>query len=326
MINATSLRYLSSTNVVFQLPNASSLIAAAGSVAQPQLANIPDIPVAPTPPITAAVDEAILSGAEPTFASLGLGGWTPIGLLQSSLEWLHITCDLPWWAAIAVCTIIVRALLTPLVIIAQRNAAVMNNVMPEMQKLQAKMTEARQMGNAMEAARSSQEISMLMREKNFNPFKSLVVPCAQIPIFVSFFTGLRQMVNTPVESMQTGGALWFTDLTAVDPYYILPVITCATLSLTIELGSDTLKASNQAQLVGYVLRAIPVVIFPFIMNFPAGMVTYWATANVISLVQVSFFNDLCLSYRFRPISFRHRILNGHILFVYIRNLYQLSVT
>ena len=43
------------------------------------------------------------------------------------------------------------------------------------------------------------------------------------------------MANLPVESMKTGGMLWFTDLTIPDPYFLLPVMTAATLFLTIEV-------------------------------------------------------------------------------------------
>lgn len=44
------------------------------------------------------------------------------------------------------------------------------------------------------------------------------------------------MANLPVESMKTGGTLWFTDLTVADPYYALPVITVAMLYATIEVS------------------------------------------------------------------------------------------
>ena len=45
-------------------------------------------------------------------------------------------------------------------------------------------------------------------------------------MFISVFSGIRAMTSLPVQSMTTGGALWFTDLTVADPYFILPAI-CA---------------------------------------------------------------------------------------------------
>ncbi|XP_030385243.1 mitochondrial inner membrane protein OXA1L [Scaptodrosophila lebanonensis] len=260
-----------------------------------ELVDLPNIPDAPTPPpfvdpLSSQVEvvENLNAAGEATFASIGLGGWTPVGLVQNCMEFLHCTWELPWWGAIAIGTLVVRTIIFPLVIVAQRNSAKMNNNMPQMQLLQLKMTEARQSGNALESARYAQEMMLFMREKGVNPLKNMVVPLAQAPLFISFFMGLRQMANTPVASMREGGLWWFTDLTVADPLFLLPLITSATLYLTIEIGTDSarLSAANM-QTMKYVLRALPIVIFPFTMNFPAAILTYWACSNFISLGQVA---------------------------------------
>lgn len=199
---------------------------------------------------------------------------------------MHVSFDLPWYATIALSTVVIRILLTPLVIITQRNAAKMRNDMPQMQEIQNKITEARQMGNPVELAQYNQQLMTLMRQNGTNPLKSMLIPFAQMPIFLSYFIGIRRMVNAPVESLHTGGALWFTDLTMADPFYILPVITCSTLALTIHLGTDGARMNQDSPLVNYVLKGLPIVIFPFIMNFPAAMVVYWASSNFCSLFQV----------------------------------------
>nr|CAI5833192.1 unnamed protein product [Callosobruchus analis] len=254
-----------------------------------------DIPVEliPEPPLIPEGTEEVISQVnalgEPTLASLGLGGYTPVGLVQNCLELLHADLGIPWWGAIAIGTLVIRICLFPLVIIAQRNAAKMNNYLPQMQTLQLKLTEARQSGNSLEAARYSQELMLFMKEKNLNPLKNMVVPLAQMPVFVSFFMALRQMSNVPVDSLRTGGLWWFTDLTLPDQYFILPLITSATLFATIELGTDTAKLSSQNMvLMKYVLRAIPVLILPFTVNFPGAILCYWVSTNFISLLQVGF--------------------------------------
>jgi YidC/Oxa1 family membrane protein insertase len=56
-----------------------------------------------------------------------------------------------------------------------------------------------------------------------------------MPIFISVFWGLRGMATLPVESMTQGGILWFVDLTVPDPYYLLPLLTSATMLATIEV-------------------------------------------------------------------------------------------
>jgi YidC/Oxa1 family membrane protein insertase len=66
----------------------------------PPLGDIPDPPVIPLQ-VEELVETLPLSG-EPSFYSLGLGGWSPVGIVQNCMEYLHITCDLPWWMSIVI--------------------------------------------------------------------------------------------------------------------------------------------------------------------------------------------------------------------------------
>lgn len=263
-----------------------------GQTLAKDIANTPidPIPEAPEPlsRLSESVAEVVSSG-EPSFSSLGLGGYSPVGIIQSCMEYLHVSCDLPWWGAIVIGTAVVRILMFPLVIMAQRNAAKMNNHLPQLQMLQLKMTEARQRGDKLDAARYGAEMVQFMKEKNLNPLKNVMVPLAQAPVFISFFMSLRGMTNIPVDSMRTGGLLWFMDLTLPDQYYLLSLITSTTLWITIEVGTDSvrLKDSNM-MIMKYVLRFMPVIVFPVTMNFPSAILVYWVSSNMISLVQVGF--------------------------------------
>lgn len=254
------------------------------------LDSIPEAPPVPDPSTLVDLTETvqtIAANGEPTFASLGLGGWSPVGMVQNCLEYLHISLDVPWWGAILIGTVCVRLVMFPLVIMSQRNTAVMNNNLPEIQLLQMKMTQARQTGNQLEAARYAQEMMSFMKERGLNPLKNMLVPIAQAPLFISFFMGLRGMANCPVESMTYGGLAWFMDLTVPDQYFLLPLITSATMWATIELGVDggRLEAQNMV-MMRYFLRAIPLVMIPFTINFPGAILVYWCSTNFISLIQV----------------------------------------
>lgn len=66
-------------------------------------------------------------------------------------------------------------------------------------------------------------------------FQSILAPLVQIPLFISFFMALRKMCYLPVESLQTGGYLWFQDLTVFDPYFILPVICSFSMLASLEV-------------------------------------------------------------------------------------------
>ncbi|XP_064640751.1 mitochondrial inner membrane protein OXA1L-like isoform X2 [Lineus longissimus] len=249
---------------------------------------IPPPPTVPTVDPLADIGEVALNAlGEPTFASLGLGSWWPPGLVQSALELLHVSCDLPWWSAIVVGTVIVRMCMFPLVVKSQKNAAKLNNNMPTMTRLQERFTEARQSGNPMEAAKCGQELMDFMKRNEINPLKNFLVPLAQMPVFISVFVGMRQMANLPVPSLKEGGLFWFTDLTCTDPYFALPALTALTFYLTIELGVDGVRAGSAGNTMKYVMRAMPLLMFPFIMKFPAAMLVYWFTSNAFSLCQVA---------------------------------------
>ncbi|XP_046411901.1 mitochondrial inner membrane protein OXA1L [Neodiprion virginianus] len=246
---------------------------------------LPNIPEPPSLPAPEVVD--IVQGlSEPPITALGLGSNWPPGLIQSALEYLHIGLGLPWWGTIMIGTICVRLLVFPLVIKAQRNSAKMNNYMPQVQYLQAKMTEAREYGNDFDAARYGQDLYTFMKSKGISPLKSALVPLVQAPFFVSFFMALRGMANAPVESLRTGGLWWFTDLTIPDQYYLLPLITSATMYVTIKIGADGLKLDTLGPgFMAHAIKAIPIIMFPFIMHFDGAILVYWTSTNFISLGQ-----------------------------------------
>ncbi|CAG5126681.1 unnamed protein product [Candidula unifasciata] len=248
-------------------------------------------PVPPLPDVSNSLSEmtgALNALGEPTLQSVGLGTFWPAGLVQQGLELLHAGLGLPWWGSIVVGTIIIRTCMFPLVVKSQKMSINLMNHMPTVQRLQQKFSDARQRGNMMEAVRYGSELADYMKRNNVKPFNQLLMPICQIPIFLSVFVGLRGMANLPVESMKTGGTLWFPDLTITEPFYGLPMLTAFTFWLTVEVGVDGISAQTQAHIMKWVLRAMPLIMWPFISNFPAAMLVYWFTSNSFSLLQVSF--------------------------------------
>lgn len=103
-------------------------------------------PPSPLPDVVTSDDMAasVLDPlVEPALKTLGLCANTPPGLYQSALEWMHLSLDFPWWAAIIASTLVIRVCLLPIVIKGQRNAVAMSNHMPTINKLQADITKAR---------------------------------------------------------------------------------------------------------------------------------------------------------------------------------------
>jgi YidC/Oxa1 family membrane protein insertase len=124
---------------------------------------------------------------------------------------------------------------------------------------------------------------------------------------MSMFLGLRSMSYLPVESMTTGGLLWFPNLTIADPYYLLPLLTSATLYLQFKFAADGANIQNVGPIAKGVMKAMPILLVPMTINFPAvtkmtssikllannvfilqAITFYWFTTNIISVAQSRF--------------------------------------
>ncbi|XP_027894742.1 mitochondrial inner membrane protein OXA1L isoform X2 [Xiphophorus couchianus] len=236
-------------------------------------------------PVAADILQAV--AAEPRLAELGLAGYTPVGLIQNLLEFFHMDLGLPWWGAIVVGTVLARLAVFPVIVKGQREAAKLNNVLPEMTKLTEKMNEAKQSGNKYEFAKAYSDLNLFQKKHDVNPLRGFLVPLIQAPVFISFFIALRKMAYLPVPSLQTGGVLWFTDLSAADPFYILPFVVTGTMFFILELGAESGIDNPNLRTMKTVFRIMPLIILPLTINFPTAVFTYWLTSNCFSLGQVA---------------------------------------
>jgi hypothetical protein len=85
-----------------ETPPVASEVVTSSSVSEtvPSLGDIPEPPA--VPPVVEELVEALPLSGELPFEKLGLGGWSPVGIVQNCMEYLHVGCDLPWWASIAI--------------------------------------------------------------------------------------------------------------------------------------------------------------------------------------------------------------------------------
>jgi YidC/Oxa1 family membrane protein insertase len=109
--------------------------------------------------------------SEPSFESLGLGGNSPIGLVQQVMEYIHVGIGLPWWATIVATTIVFRTLMMPLVIRGQANAAKLNNIKPELDILTQQMREVANQQDNTKKAETSRDLQNLFLKHNCHPLK-----------------------------------------------------------------------------------------------------------------------------------------------------------
>lgn len=168
-------------------------------------------------------------------ASLGLGGYSPSGLIQSALELLHVHAHLPWWLSIITATVALRILMFPLAVRMTTNAAKIANLQPETAAIMKRANDYKMAGNMQKRTEELVKLSGLYQKHGCNPLMMFAMPMLQIPVFVSFFFALRKMAAAPVASMTHGGAFWFTDLTVADPFFALPLIACLTFLTNVEV-------------------------------------------------------------------------------------------
>ncbi|XP_043914314.1 mitochondrial inner membrane protein OXA1L isoform X2 [Protopterus annectens] len=247
---------------------------------------------ATVPPLNPSLSLPEIMGPVPeiSLTELGLGGYTPVGMVQNFLEFLHVDLGMPWWGAIVAGTVLARCLVFPLIVKGQREAAKLNNHMPEMSRLTNKMNEAKRSGNKFEFSKAYSDLMLFQKKHDINPLRGFLVPMVQAPVFISFFIALRKMAYLPVPSMQTGGLWWFSDLTVADPYYILPLAVTGSMWAILELGAESGVNNPNLQTMKTVFRIMPLIILPLTINFPTAVFTYWMTSNVFSLAQVAFLN------------------------------------
>ena len=98
----------------------------------------------------------------------------------------------------------------------------------------------------------------------------------QMPVFVALFN----ILNVAIDLRQAPFALWITDLSIQDPYYVFPIIMGATMVIQQKITPTTMDPA-QAK----IMLMLPVFMTFLFINFPAGLVLYWMTLNTLNIGQ-----------------------------------------
>jgi YidC/Oxa1 family membrane protein insertase len=121
-----------------------------------------------------------------------------------------------------------------------------------------------------------QEMMRIYREEKVNPLGGCLPIMVQIPVFIALYWVLLSSVD-----MRNAPWLgWIHDLSAPDPYYILPAIMALTTLLQTSLNPAP-PDPLQAKMMWFMPMAFSIMFF----FFPSGLVLYWITNNVLSIAQ-----------------------------------------
>ena len=127
--------------------------------------------------------------------------------------------------------------------------------------------------------KQSEEMMKLYRKEKINPLGGCWPIIIQIPVFIALFW----MLMESVELRQAPWILWIKDLSLRDPYFILPVIMGVTMFFQQRLNPAPTDPMQQK-----VMKWLPVVFTFMFMWFAAGIVLYWITNNLLTILQQSF--------------------------------------
>ncbi|MEO3677937.1 membrane protein insertase YidC [Rheinheimera sp. FR7-31] len=175
-----------------------------------------------------------------------------------------------WGVAIIIITLIVKGIMYPLTKVQYESMAKMRNLKPKIDELQARYKDDRQkMGPAM---------MELYRKEKVNPMGGCLPMLIQMPIFLALYWVFVESV----ELRHAPFMLWITDLSAQDPYYVLPVLFGASMYLMQKLTPMQVTDPMQQKIMMW----MPVAFSVFFLWFPSGLVLYWFVSNLISLAQM----------------------------------------
>ena len=178
--------------------------------------------------------------------------------------------------AIIALTLIIKVILWPLSRKSYKSMEKMRQLQPMIKKIQEKHKDDKQQASA--------ETMRLYKTYKVNPAGGCLPMLMQIPIFIGLYQGLLNAVelrHAPfITYLPFTHKIWLADLSAMDPFYITPIVMGASMFLTQKM-SPPMGDPTQAK----VMMFMPVIFTFLFINFPSGLVVYWLVNNVFSLGQ-----------------------------------------
>lgn len=173
-----------------------------------------------------------------------------------------------WGVAIILVTVVIKLIFYPLSAKSYRSMAKMRSLQPRLKHLQEMYKGDRQ--------KYSRKMMELYREEKVNPASGCLPILIQIPVFIALYWVLLESVQL----RQAPFLLWIQDLSARDPYYVLPILNGIMMFIQQKI-SPTSADPTQAK----VMMFMPLIFVVFFATFPSGLVLYWLTNSAVSVFQ-----------------------------------------
>ena len=183
------------------------------------------------------------------------------------LVWVHNLVG-NWGWSIIIVTALIKLLFYPLSQASGRSMAKMRAIAPRMKQIQDSYKDDREkLGRAM---------MELYKKEKINPLAGCLPMVVQIPFFISFYWVLLESV----EMRQAPFMLWINDLSSRDPFFVLPLLMGSAM-----FAQSRLNPAPPDPMQARIMQFMPLVMTGMMAWFPSGLVLYWLTNTVLSIVQ-----------------------------------------
>ncbi len=183
------------------------------------------------------------------------------------LSWIHEWVG-NWGIAIILLTVLIKAIFYPLQAASYKAMAKMKVIAPKMQQLKERYGDDKQ--------RMQKAMMELYQKEKVNPMAGCLPIVVQMPVFIALYW----VILASVELRHAPFYGWIHDLSAIDPWYVLPVLMGASMIIQTRLNPEP-PDPVQAK----VMKIMPIAFSVFFFFFPAGLVLYWLVNNILSIAQ-----------------------------------------
>ena len=227
-----------------------------------------------------AFDELKAMSPEATkVINFGMFSWLAVPLL-GALKWVHGYIG-NWGWAIVVLTLLINIALFPLRHKSVVSMRKMQEIQPQMKAIQDRY--AKYKVTDPEKQKMNTEVMELYKAKGVNPASGCVPMLLTFPFLFAFYAMLSQ-------SIEIRGAYfmgWLTNLSAPDPYFVLPLLMGATQFWQTRLTPSTADPAQQK-----IMMFMPLMFMAMSFSFPSGLVLYWLVSTAFTIGQQYFTNYL----------------------------------
>jgi len=172
------------------------------------------------------------------FEYLGGSQFNPATVFAHSLEVLNSISGFGWSATIVTFTLGMRMLIFPAYLKQTRATIKASALKEEVNGFQTRIQTFRSNNQFQDARLELQGMYSFLRKNNCHPVRTIALSLLPVPFFMSTFFAIRNLASQPISSFVDGGAGWFINLASADPFFVLPVISCASLLASFEVISS----------------------------------------------------------------------------------------